>query len=147
MAQFIDITNRFLNNSKRETGLLVVTCPAIIQEGSHRTNVGPTYIQYGDAWTAQVIATDSITTRIFLQVVKPFPDGTKVSVDIAGVPIYTDVKVDYPRTAQSVAGNHQWLTAQTATISISGGTGDVTRGELRLIMEVLYPGIRGQAFV
>ena len=134
----INITNRFLNENKRYTEAVVVTVPAILNEGGGRTQAQPTYLQGGDSMTAQVIEADTLITKAYLRVIEPFPAGALIAVDIAGSTMFTSI--DGTATGVTVSSIEDLYLAntQTVTVVVTGITGDITTGKLAVVLDTIH---------
>ncbi len=137
-----DVTQRFLNQDKREQEAVVMTIPAILKEGGGRTQSSPTYLQGGEALTAQVIEEDTIVTKAYIVVDEAFPTGALLNVNIAGTDFF--IGVDGTATGLTVSTTEDQLFAnpQTITVSIAGITGDITTGKARVLLETMHGSIR-----
>ena len=144
MASYINVTNRFLNQDKRYSEAIVMTCPAIIDEGSQRANIGPTYIKSGDAWTAQTIERDTIIQKVYIIIDEAFPSGATISVDIAGTAYLTDVAADATGLTVSTTEDVLIKNPQTITVGItSGSTGtEVQTGVARVVVDTVHPSLK-----
>ena len=144
MAGFINVTNRFTNQDKRESEAVVVTCPAMIEEGGQRTGTPPTYVGSGDALTAAVIEPDTVVQNVYLIVDEPFPAGTTASVDIAGTTFFADVAVDAKGLTVSTQTDKFFENGQTVTVGFVNGAVDtpIEEGVLRVVIDTLHPSLK-----
>jgi hypothetical protein len=144
MATYRNVTNLFNNQDKRFAEAVVMTCPAMISEGSHRTGQGPVYIQSGDAWTAAIIEGDSILKRAYLVIDEAFPAGATLDVDIAGTAYFTNVAADSEGLTVSVVEDNLLKNGQTITVSIASGAAgtDVTEGVCRIVIDSVSPSLK-----
>ncbi len=149
MGSIVNIHNRFNNPDKRYAEAVVMTCPALVTEGSPRSGSGPTYIKSGDAWTAQVIEKDSVLKKVYLIVDEAFPTGATLDVDIAGVAYFTSAAIDSKGVTVStiedaLAGNKQTITASIT----SGASGtDVTEGKLRIMVDSVSLSVKNGNYI
>jgi hypothetical protein len=141
---FIGVTNRFLNENKRYAEAVVMTCPAIIDEGSQRANIGPTYITSGDAWTAQTIEPDTIIQKVYLIIDEAFPSGTTVSVDIAGTAYLTDIAADATGMTVSTTEDVYIKNGQTITVGVVNGPAgtEIQTGVARVVVDTVHPNLK-----
>jgi hypothetical protein len=144
MAQFRNVTNLFNNQDKRFAEAVVMTCPAMISEGSHRTGQGPVYIQSGDAWTAAIVESDTIMKKVYLVVDEAFPSGTTLSVDIAGTAYLTDVPGDATGLTVSTTEDAFLKAGQTITVGVVNGAAgtNVTEGVCRVVIDSVSPSLK-----
>ena len=146
MAQTVDITSRFLNQNKVEAEGIVVTVPAILKSGGGRSNAQPTYIQGGDAVTANVISPDTLIKGAYLQIDEAFPAGTTLTVDIAGTQYFNAIDATVAGFTVSTETNNFLKNSQTVTITVTGVTGDVTTGKARVMLDVFHPNLKNGQF-
>lgn len=144
MSQFVNVTNRFLNENKRYSEAVVMTCPAIIDEGSQRANIGPTYIKSGDAWTANTIEADTIIQKVYLIIDEAFPSGATISVDIAGTSYLSAVAADATGLTVSTTEDVLIKNGQTITVGITSGTvgTEVQTGVARVVVDTVHPSLK-----
>ena len=141
---YVDVSNRFLNRDKREAEAVVMTCPAIVDEGSQRTNIGPTYIKSGDAWTAQIIERDTIIKKVYIIIDETFPTNTMLSVDIAGTAYLTDVDGAAEGLTVSTTEDVLIKNPQTITVGVVNGPAgsEITSGVARVVVDTVHPTLR-----
>jgi hypothetical protein len=143
----VDITSRFLNQNKVEAEGLVVTIPAILKAGGGRSNAQPTYIQGGDALTANVISEDTLIKGAYVSIDEAFPAGAELNVDIAGTQYFVAVDAAAGGAFYVSTETDNFLkNPQTVTVSITGVTGDVTTGKARVMFDVFHPNIKNGQF-
>jgi hypothetical protein len=144
MAAYINVTNKFLNQDKRYSEGVVMTCPAIIDEGSARAGQGPTYITSGDAWTGAVVEPDTIVKKAYLIVDEAFPAGATLSVDIAGTAYFVDVPADATGITVSTIEDGYFANGQTITVGIVAGSAgsDVVSGVARVVLDTVHPSLK-----
>ncbi len=137
-----NITNRYLNPDKREAEVVVVTVPAILQEGGGRTNADPVYLQGGEDVSAQVIEADTLIKKIYLDIQEAFPASALLNVNIAGTDYF--VGVDGTTTGLNVSTTEDVLLAnkQTVVVSVAGVTGDIMTGKARVIIDAVHGTIK-----
>ncbi len=138
----VSITSLFLNQDKRESEAVVVTIPAILNEGGGRSNAQPEYVISGDAYTAAVIENDTIIQKAYVIVDEAFPTGALLNVDIAGAAHFADVDLTATGMTVSTTEDTYLANPQTVTSVISGTTGDITTGKLRIILDTLHPELK-----
>jgi hypothetical protein len=144
MAVYRNVTNLFNNQSKRYAESVVMTCPAMISEGSHRAGTPPTYIQSGDAWTAATVEPDTIIKNAYLIIDEAFPAGATIDVDIAGTAYFTNVAADATGLTVSSVENVHLKNGQTITVSIASGAAgtDVITGVARVVLDTVSPSLK-----
>jgi hypothetical protein len=144
MMAYVNVTNRFLNQDKRYSEAVVMTCPAIIDEGSQRANIGPTYITSGDAWTAQTIESDTIIQKVYLIIDEAFPANTTISVDIAGTAYLTDVDGSVEDMTTSTTEDVLIKNPQTITVGVVNGPAgtEIQTGVARVVIETVHPSLK-----
>ena len=137
MAAFISIGERFNNRDKRFAESVVMTVPALYEEGSPRTGLGDKYITSGDSMTAQIIEPGTILKKLYLIVDEAFPVGTELSVDIAGTTYLS--AVDGAATGLTVSTTEDVLLNNKQTISVlvvNGPEGtEITTGVARVVVD------------
>jgi len=87
----VNLTNRYLNENKRYREDVVVTLPAVLNEGGGRNQSLPEYIQGSDDLISNVIEADTIIQKAYLIVDEAFPAGALLAVDAAGTAMFTAV--------------------------------------------------------
>jgi len=144
MGAYVNVTPLYGNQDKRTSEAVVVTCPAMLDEGSQRVGSGPTYIKSGDAWTAAVIEADTIVKKAYLIVDEAFPSGATISVDIAGQSLFIDVPVDATGLTASTAEDLYFKVGQTVTVGITSGSAgtEVQTGVARIVIDEVSPSLR-----
>ena len=134
----VNITNRFLNENKRYTEAVVVTIPAVLNEGGGRTQNAPAFLQGGDSLAAQVIETDTLITKAYLNITEAFPAGALIAVDVAGTTYFTSIDGTATGVTVSTIEDSYLANKQTVTTVVSGITGDVTTGKLTIIFDTIH---------
>ena len=137
-----NITERFLNQDKRYAEDVVVTVPAVLQQGGGRSNALPVYLQGGDAVTAQVIEAGTLIKKAYLIVDEAFPTGALIQVDIAGTQYFMNGVGDTTGLTVSTEEDVWLMNSQTVTISVTGVTGDITTGKMRVVFDVAHPDLK-----
>lgn len=129
------ITDKFLNQDKRETEALTVTLPAVLDEGGGRTNSLPTYVQVAEEFVAAVSPKEAVLGKSYLVVEEAFPAGMTVTVSINGTAIFTDVSVAAIGLTTSATEDVLLLTSGNVSITINHATvtGDVAVGKLKVV--------------
>ena len=138
----VNITNRYNNQDKRFAEAVVMTLPAQLEDGGARLTTPPVYIQYGDAQTAALVEPDTIIKGAYLVIDEAFPAGTTVDVDIAGTAYFTGVDVTATGLTVSTETNNFLKNGQTITVTFSGGSGDVTTGVARVVLDTVSPSLK-----
>ena len=138
----VNVTNLFLNENKRYSEDVVVTLPAILKAGGGRSQADPQYIQGGDALTAQVVEADTIIQKAYLIVDEAFPAGATLDVDIAGTAMFSTVDLTAGGLTVSTVDDKYFAKKQTVTSTISGVTGDVTTGKVRIVLATEHPSLK-----
>ena len=133
----INIATRHLNDQKRVAEAVVMTVPAIAQENGGRLSAPPIYYQYGDNLIGPQCGPNTIIKSAILVVREPFPTGTTVSVTFGGTALFTDTVVDAKAIVVSTVENLYVEIGGTLEATLSGGTGDITVGELEVILDVI----------
>lgn len=140
----VNISNLFLNDNKRYREDVVVTVPAILNQGGGRANAAPTYAQYGDALTASVIEADTIVQKAYVIVDEAFATNAVAGITIGGTAFFTDL--DVTSTGLSVSTEVDDLFANggdvVVTLSGTGLSGNVTTGKLRVVVATEHPSIK-----
>ncbi len=142
MAQTVNLTNRYNNQDKRFSESVAMTIPAQLEDGGVRLSTPPVYAQYGDAYTAAIVEPDTIIKGAYLVIDEAFPSGATVDVDIAGTAYFTGVAADATGLTVSTETNNFLKNGQTITVSFSGGTGDITEGLARVILDTVSPSLK-----
>jgi len=144
MAQFISIADRFNNRDKRYAESVVMTCPAVYEDGSPRTGSGDKEIASGDAYTAAIIEPGTIVKKAYLIIDEAFPTGAKISVDIAGTAFFTDVAGDATGVTVSTVEDKFFQAGQTITVGIVAGTAGtpVKNGVARVVLDTVSTNLK-----
>jgi hypothetical protein len=135
----INITNRFLNENKRYSENVVVTVPSIITNGGGRSQAQPMYLQGGDTLTASVLEQDTIVAKAYLIVDEVFPVGALGLVTIGGVTVHTGIDLTATGMTVSVTEDTYLPNGGDVVVTVSGITGDVTTGKLRVVLATEHP--------
>ncbi len=138
----VNITARYVNQQKRYAESVVVTVPAMLEAGGGRTNSEPTYIQGGDAITAAVIEPNTLIKKLYVQIDEAFPAGALINVNIAGVDYIVGADGATTGLVVSTEEDNFLKNGQTVTTSITGVSGDVTTGLLRIMIDTLSPNLK-----
>ena len=137
----LNIKNLFLNENKRYREDVVVTLPAILNEGGGRTNATPTYVQGGDTHTAGVIEADTIVQKAYVIVDEAFVATTTATITIGGTTFFA--AVDAATTGLLVSATVDALfTAKGDVVITMSGTGDLTVGKLRVVIATEHPSLK-----
>jgi hypothetical protein len=137
MAQFINVTSRYGNNSKRYAEALVATCPARLDDGGQRTGTPPTYVTSGDSLVSNIIEPNTVVKKVYLRIKEAFPAGTKISVDIAGTAYFTDVAADVEGLTVSTTEDQLYNRGQAVSTAIVNGPDgtEITEGVAEVIVD------------
>jgi hypothetical protein len=138
----INITNRYNNQDKRFAESVVMTIPAQLESGGSRLSTPPVYVQYGDALTAALVEADTIIKRAYIIIDEALPASSLIAVDIAGTTYFTGI--DGTATGLTVSTEEDTLlkNGQTITVSITGGSGDVISGLVRVVLDTVSPSLK-----
>lgn len=136
-----NITNLFLNQDKRYAEAVVVTLPAILNEGGGRANTAPTYLQGGEAMNASVVEADTIMKKAYLVVDEVYPAGALVGVTVGGVAVFTDAPGDATGITASATEDELFVAKGDVVITVTGLTGDITTGKARVVLDVVHPSL------
>jgi len=141
---YVNVTPQFGNQDKRLAEAVVMTCPAMIKEGSARTGQGPEYIASGDAWTASTVEADTIVKKAYLIIDEAFPTDTKLSVDIAGIAYFTDIDGAAEGVVISTEEDTYLKLGQTITVGIVKGPAgtQVESGVCRVVLDKVSVSLR-----
>jgi len=142
----IDVTNKFLNADKRYSEGVVVTIPSVLSQGGGRSNAQPTYLQGGDAVTAQVVEKDTLLIKAYLHITEVFPAGSKINVDIAGTQFFNAVPADATGLTVSTTEDKYFANGQTVTTTITDVSGNITTGKALVILNTLHPSLKNGTF-
>lgn len=135
------ITNMYLNENKRYAEAVVVTLPAILNEGGGRAGSAPTYLLGGEDMVAAVIEADTIAKKVYLVVDEVLPTGITVDVTVGGVAMFTAVAVDALGLTASIVEDSHFSAKGTVVITASGTT-NITTGKLRVIVDAIHPSLK-----
>ena len=138
----VNLTNRYNNQDKRFAESVVMTIPSQLEDGGARLSTPPVYVQYDDALTAAVVEPDTIIKTAYLVIDEAFPAGSTIDVDIAGTAYFTAVDVTSSGLTVSTTSNTFLKNGQTITVSIKGGTGNVTAGVARIVLDTVSPSLK-----
>ena len=129
----VSITGKFLNQDKREFEALTVTLPSVLVPGGGRLQSSPEYVQYGETYVASVTPAKAIGGKSYLYVEEALPSGSLATITVDGNTVFTDVDVATTGLTVSTTEDFLMTTGGDVTIVISGGTGNVTTGELKVV--------------
>ena len=141
---YISIADRFNNRDKRYAESVVMTCPAVYDEGSPRTGSGDKTITSGDAYTAAIVEPNTVIKNAYVIIDEPFPAGTTLSVDIAGTAYFTDVPADATGMTVSTVENVFLRNGQTITTMLVNGTAGtpITEGVARVVLDTVSTNLK-----
>ena len=144
MAQFISIADRFNNRDKRYAESVVMTCPAVYDEGSPRTGSGDKTITSGDAYTAAIVEPNTIVKGAYLIIDEAFPTGATISVDIAGTSYFTDVAADSVGMTVSTLENQFLRNGQTISVMVVNGAAGtpIAEGVARVVLDTVSTNLK-----
>ena len=136
---YISIGERFNNRDKRFAESVVMTCPALYEEGSPRTGSEDKYIGSGDAFTAQIVEPATIIKAAYLIIDEAFPAGTTITVEIAGTNYFVDAAGDAIGITVSTTENVLLNNKQTITATFVNGTAGtpITEGVARVVLDTV----------
>ena len=137
MAQFISIGERFNNRDKRFAESVVMTVPALYEEGSPRTGTGDKYITSGDSMTAQIIEAGTIIKKLYLVIDEAFDAGATISVEIAGTTYINAAPADAAGLTVSTTEDVLLNNKQTVTVLVVNGPEgtQITSGVARVVID------------
>ena len=132
-----NITSKYLNQDKREAEALTVTLPSVANVGGGRTQAAVTYNQFGEEYISYTVPGPAVLKKFYLVVEEAFPAGSTVEVLMGGTTIFTSAAVT--STGITVSTSEDQLTTNNNNISITvnGGTGDITTGLLRIVVDTV----------
>jgi hypothetical protein len=131
----VNLTNRFVNQNKRYAEAVVMTVPAMLETGGNRLSTPPVYTQYGDTEVAAIVEADTIIKTAFLVIDEAFPASSLIDVTIDGVTYFSAVDATVTGLTVSTTAEQLVTTGQNIEVVISGGTGDITEGSLRVSLD------------
>lgn len=137
----VNISNLFLNENKRYREDIVVTVPAVLNQGGGRSNATPTYVQGGDALTASVIEADTIVQKAYLIVDEAFPTDAVAAVTIGGAGYFADVDLTATGLVVSTNVDDLYTAGGDVVVTITGITGSITTGKLRVVVAAEHPSL------
>jgi hypothetical protein len=137
----VNVTNKFLNENKRYREDVVVTLPAVLNEGGGRANALPTYVQGGDTHTASVVEADTIVQKAYVIVDEAFAALTTATITIGGVAFFTTVDVATVGLLVSATVD-ELITAKGDVVITLSGTGDHTVGKIRVVIAAEHPSLK-----
>jgi hypothetical protein len=138
----INVTARHLNDQKRTAEAVVVTVPAIAQERGGRTLQPPLYYQYGDVLQATVLPAGTIIQKVYLVVDEAFPASSTATVSVNGTAFFTDADITAKGLTASTTEDLLVEAPQNLEVTIGGGSGDITFGKLRVVLEILSTNLK-----
>ena len=126
----VDISKINLNDQKRAS---------LAQSVNLKGELTPTaFAQYGEEYVAFVIPEDCILAETYLVVETPMPTGALATVEVNGVQVFDAVAVDAVGAQRSAVGLGINLgSADAVSIVISGGTGDITTGDIYVVTRTI----------
>jgi len=135
----VNLTNRYLNENKRYREDVVVTLPAVLNEGGGRNQSLPEYIQGSDDLIAHVVEADTIVQKAYLIVDEAFPAGALLAVDVAGTAMFTAVDLTAVGLTASATEDLYVPNKESVEAVITGIVGDVTTGKARIVLATEHP--------
>jgi len=138
----VNLTNRYLNENKRYREDVVVTLPAVLNEGGGRNQAQPEYIQGSDDLIAHVVEADTIVQKAYLIVDEAFPAGALLAVDVAGTAMFTAVDLTAVGLTASATEDLYVPKKESVEAVITGITGDVTTGKARIVLATEHPSLK-----
>lgn len=136
-----NITNLYLNENKRYAEAVVVTLPAILNEGGGRAGSAATYLQPGEAMNASVVEADTLAKKFYLIVDEPMPAGALAEVSVGGTVVHTAIPVDATGVTVSATEDEYFMNKGDVVITVTGVGGPITVGKLRVIVDVVHPSL------
>jgi len=136
----VDISKINLNDQKRDSGAQAVNL---------KGELTPTaFAQFGETYEASVIPVDCILAETYLVTETPMPTGALATVSVNGVEVFADVAVDAVGAQRSTVGlGISFDTADTVSITISGGTGDIVTGDIYVVTRTIeWKQVNGKGF-
>ena len=96
------------------------------------------FAQFAEEYVANVIPEDCILAETYLVVETPMPTGALATVEVNGVQVFDAVAVDVAGAQRSSVGLGINLgSADAVSIVISGGTGDITTGDISVVTRTI----------
>ena len=132
-----NITSKYLNQDKRESEAVTVTLPAVSNVGGGRTQQPITYNQFGEDYVSYTIPKNTILKKFYLIVEEAFPASAEVAVTVNGVAAFSAVALDVTGLTTSTSEDFLADSNATVNITVTGGTGDITTGILRVVTDIV----------
>lgn len=141
----VNITNLFLNENKRYREDVVVTVPAVLNEGGGRSNALPTYVKAADTLSAEVVEPDTIVQKAYLIVDEAFPATAVLGASVGATAVFAAVDLTVVGLVVSATVD-LLVTAKSAVTASITGTGltagdDVTTGKFRIVLATEHPSL------
>ena len=126
----VDISKLNLNDQKRAS---------LAQSVNLKGELTPTaFAQFAETYVANVIPEDCILAETYLVVETPMPTGALATVEVNGVEVFAAVAVDVAGVQLSAVESGINLgVADAVSIVISGGTGDITTGDIYVVTRTI----------
>jgi len=126
----VDISKLNLNDQKRA---------GLAQSVNLKGELNSTeFAQFAETYVANVIPEDCILAETYLVVETPMPTGALATVEVNGVQVFDAVAVDVAGAQRSSVGLGINLgSADAVSIVISGGTGDITTGDIYVVTRTI----------
>ena len=126
----VDISKLNLNDQKRA---------GLAQSVNLKGELNSTeFAQFAETYVANVIPEDCILAETYLVVETPMPTGALATVEVNGVQVFDAVAVDVAGAQRSSVGLGINLgSADAVSIVISGGTGDITTGDISVVTRTI----------
>ena len=126
----VDISKLNLNDQKRA---------GLAQSVNLKGELNSTeFAQFAETYVANVIPEDCILAETYLVVETPMPTGALATVEVNGVEVFDAVAVDVAGAQRSTVGLGINLgEADSVSIVISGGTGDITTGDISVVTRTI----------
>ena len=135
-----EISRINLNNEKRDSLALTVNLTALQTPAGKN---GPAvFNQFGEEYFANVIPPNCILAETYLVTEEAMPAGALATVLVNGVQVFDAVAVSAVGAQRSAVGlGISFDGADTVSITISGGTGDITVGNIYVVTRTIEWGL------
>lgn len=141
----INVKNLFLNENKRYREDVVVTLPAVLNQGGGRSNATPTYMKVADVHVAEVVEADTIVQKAYLIVDEAFAANSVLAATVGTTAIFAGADLATAGLVVSTTVD-ELVTAKSSVTATVTGTGltagdDITVGKFRIVLATEHPSL------
>ena len=137
----VNITNRYENQQKRYAEAVVATLPSQLEEGGVRLSTPPVLAQFDDDHVISTVEPDTIVKKCYLIIDEAFPALSTITVTVGATTFHTAVDGTVVGLVASATEDVLFTAGADITITVGGGTGDITSGLARVVLDTDSPSL------